>query len=64
MARRWPPPFYETQSEVGLPHERQFTIACHVSTYNEIGNLFIFLLSFVLIKKLNCNVIEYWSNIG
>lgn len=27
----------ETQSEVGLPHERQFTIACHVSTYSEIG---------------------------
>lgn len=37
MARRWPPPFYETQSEVGLPHERQFTIACHVSTYSETG---------------------------
>lgn len=40
MARRWPPPFYETQSEVGLPHERQFTIACHVSTYSETGELF------------------------
>lgn len=37
MARRWPPPFYETQSEVGLPHERQFTIACHVSSYSETG---------------------------
>nr|AFX89033.1 loquacious [Mayetiola destructor] len=37
MARRWPPPFYETQSEVGLPHERQFTIACHVSIYCETG---------------------------
>lgn len=37
MARRWPPPFYETQSEIGLPHERQFTIACHVSTYSETG---------------------------
>lgn len=37
MARRWPPPFYETQSEVGLPHERQFTIACLVSTYCETG---------------------------
>lgn len=37
MARRWPPPFYETQAEIGLPHERQFTIACHVSTYCETG---------------------------
>lgn len=37
MARRWPPPFYETQSEIGLPHERFFTIACHVSTYSETG---------------------------
>lgn len=37
MARRWPPPFYETQSEIGLPHERFFTIACHVSTYIETG---------------------------
>lgn len=37
MARRWPPPFYETQAEVGLPHERQFTIACHVSSYTETG---------------------------
>lgn len=39
MARRWPPPFYETQSEIGLPHERYFTIACHVSTYSETGQL-------------------------
>lgn len=37
MARRWPPPCYETESEVGLPHERQFTIACHVSVYTEMG---------------------------
>lgn len=41
MARRWPPPFYETQSEIGLPHERYFTIACHVSTYSETGQFFI-----------------------
>lgn len=41
MARRWPPPFYETQSEVGLPHERQFTIACHVSTYCETGIIIV-----------------------
>lgn len=40
MARRWPPPFYETQSEIGLPHERFFTIACHVSIYSESGWLF------------------------
>lgn len=37
MARRWPPPCYETEDEVGLPHERQFTIACLVSIYREIG---------------------------
>lgn len=37
MARRWPPPMYETESEVGLPHERQFTISCTVVKYNEIG---------------------------
>lgn len=28
MSRHWPPPTYETEMEVGLPHERQFTIAC------------------------------------
>lgn len=39
MARRWPPPFYETQSEIGLPHERFFTIACHVSSYTETGKV-------------------------
>lgn len=37
MARRWPPPCYETEEEVGLPHERQFAIACLVATYREIG---------------------------
>ena len=37
MARRWPPPLYETELEVGLPHERQFTIACIVSKYRETG---------------------------
>lgn len=37
MARRWPPPTYETELEVGLPHERQFTIACVVLKYREIG---------------------------
>uniref|UniRef100_A0A1Q3F446 Putative staufen n=1 Tax=Culex tarsalis TaxID=7177 RepID=A0A1Q3F446_CULTA len=37
MARRWPPPTYETEMEVGLPHERQFTIACAVLKYREIG---------------------------
>lgn len=28
MNKHWPPPTYETEMEVGLPHERQFTIAC------------------------------------
>jgi RISC-loading complex subunit TARBP2 len=37
MTRRWPPPTYETELEVGLPHERQFTIACVVLKYREIG---------------------------
>lgn len=37
MARRWPPPTYETELEVGLPHERQFTIACVVLKNREIG---------------------------
>lgn len=37
MARRWAPPFYETQDELGLPHDRQFTIACHVYKFVEIG---------------------------
>lgn len=37
MERRWPPPTYETEMEVGLPHERQFTIACVVLKNREIG---------------------------
>ncbi|XP_037909766.1 interferon-inducible double-stranded RNA-dependent protein kinase activator A homolog isoform X2 [Hermetia illucens] len=37
MARRWPPPTYETEMEVGLPHERQFTIACTILKYRETG---------------------------
>lgn len=36
-ARRWPPPMYENELELGLPHERQFTIACVVSKYREVG---------------------------
>ncbi|XP_065155991.1 RISC-loading complex subunit tarbp2 isoform X1 [Atheta coriaria] len=37
MSRRWPPPFYDMEHEEGLPHERQFTIACSVLKYKEIG---------------------------
>lgn len=37
MAGRWPPPTYETELEVGLPHERQFTISCTVLKYREVG---------------------------
>ncbi|KAL0268045.1 UNVERIFIED_CONTAM: hypothetical protein PYX00_010128 [Menopon gallinae] len=37
MARRWPPPTYEMTSEEGPPHERQFTIACVLLKYREIG---------------------------
>lgn len=37
MSRRWPPPLYEMESEEGLPHERQFTIACEVFKHRELG---------------------------
>ncbi|KAK9501331.1 hypothetical protein O3M35_012067 [Rhynocoris fuscipes] len=37
MSRRWPPPAYETESEEGLPHERQFTISCVVFKHKETG---------------------------
>lgn len=47
MARRWPPPLYETEEEVGLPHERQFTIACIVSKYRETGMCISFTTSFL-----------------
>lgn len=38
MSRRWPPPTYDMTGEEGLPHERQFTIACVVFKYREIGS--------------------------
>lgn len=37
MSRHWPPPSYEVEIEVGLPHERMFTIACIVLKYREVG---------------------------
>ncbi|KAK6620325.1 hypothetical protein RUM44_006726 [Polyplax serrata] len=37
ISHRWQPPTYEMTSEEGLPHERQFTIACVVFQYREIG---------------------------
>ncbi|XP_053687162.1 interferon-inducible double-stranded RNA-dependent protein kinase activator A homolog [Sabethes cyaneus] len=37
VARRWPPPTYETEKAVGLPHLRQFTIGCSVLKYHEVG---------------------------
>lgn len=37
MSRRWPPPSYEMEHEEGLPHERQFTIACQVLKFRQIG---------------------------
>lgn len=39
MSRRWPPPSYEMESEEGLPHERQFTIACTIFNHKEIGTI-------------------------
>jgi RISC-loading complex subunit TARBP2 len=37
MSKHWPPPQYEVEIEVGLPHERQFTIGCLVLKYREVG---------------------------
>lgn len=37
MKMRWQPPFYETEEEKGLPHERVFTIACYVDHLVEKG---------------------------
>lgn len=37
MSKHWPPPQYEVEVEVGLPHERQFTIGCLVLKYREVG---------------------------
>lgn len=37
MSRRWPPPSYDMVHEEGLPHERQFTIACGVLSQREVG---------------------------
>lgn len=38
ISRRWPPPIYATELEVGLPHERQFTMSCTVLKYNEVAH--------------------------
>lgn len=38
ISHRWPPPTYEMTCEEGLPHERQFTIACVVFKYREVGS--------------------------
>lgn len=37
MSKHWPPPLYEVEVEVGLPHERQFTIGCLVLKLREVG---------------------------
>lgn len=37
MKRRWRPPFYETELEEGLPHERTFGIMCVVNNQTEMG---------------------------
>lgn len=37
MQKHWPAPKYEVEVEIGLPHERQFTIACSVLKFREIG---------------------------
>lgn len=38
ICHRWPPPVYEMTCEEGLPHERQFTMACIVFKYREVGS--------------------------
>lgn len=37
MARKWPPPIYETEETTGLPHERIFTVCVYVNVYKEEG---------------------------
>ncbi|KAG5674540.1 hypothetical protein PVAND_004502 [Polypedilum vanderplanki] len=37
MQRHWPPPQYEVEVEIGLPHCREFTIACCVLKFREVG---------------------------
>ncbi|XP_070496388.1 protein Loquacious isoform X2 [Chironomus tepperi] len=37
MQKHWPAPKYEVEVEIGLPHERQFTIACTVLKFREVG---------------------------
>jgi RISC-loading complex subunit TARBP2 len=44
MSKHWPPPTYETEMEVGLPHERQFTIAC-TGWYHKFIKLLLLLIN-------------------
>ncbi|XP_014228041.1 interferon-inducible double-stranded RNA-dependent protein kinase activator A homolog isoform X2 [Trichogramma pretiosum] len=37
MSRHWPPPRYSMQGEEGLPHEREFTIICHILQFEQVG---------------------------
>jgi len=37
MQKHWPPPNYEIENEIGLPHCREFTIACCVHKFREVG---------------------------
>ncbi|KAI5751365.1 hypothetical protein M8J77_006796 [Diaphorina citri] len=37
FARRWPPPYYETDSPNGMPHERQYTTSVYVDKFREVG---------------------------
>lgn len=36
-SKNWPPPSYEMEVEVGLPHEREFTIGCLVLKHRKVG---------------------------
>lgn len=44
---------------MGLPHERFFTIACHVSSYSETGQFFIHTAHWMLETKHNYSI--YYS---
>jgi len=38
MSKRWPPPLYGLNAEDGLPHEREFVMACTVYKHKTTGS--------------------------
>lgn len=37
ILRRWTPPIYETDTEIGQPHNKNFVMACKVAQFREVG---------------------------